>query len=1747
MRAVVQSGSEEGRAVQAYVTSGNLVPKELVASILLKNLSVLDTHTVLIDGFPRSTDQAVLLEQMGLPVDFMLHVDTSQEDELINRLIERGKTSGRADDKEETIKYRFSVYKSESLPVLSLYEPFGIVRKVDCLGKITEVTDRIIKALRPELFFVSGVFASGKSSLAKTWGEQHEMHYVKLSEIKGYRRYSSSYTYDDEREVAVALVNYLQSLKHERRVIVDGFPESAHQARIFASIFGEPNKIVHLTCAQDVAYQRIPNSKAYAQSALRAKEVTGYYAKKHPEGLFQLETSRLTAASTYEHVKGFLLPEAVLLKGEASAPIVLHFVNKGYYPVNASQLLMLWRKARAVSQSKELTKLSDDPEIIDILKRRIFSGLGHTKFVIYNFARWSSEILSRFESQIAELSKVIYVKNEYFSLVPDQAMEYAQATLRLQVVHSNPIDWSSSNLTPEFDSLLDLTFNENKQVGKLVVVLGPRKSGKTTVCKHLVERLGFKLVDFEAVVEATKAMLSTEDEPKESLTITELAGGIAAYLTKYPAKYVMDGLPPAEILFAAGDSQFADYEEEESEAQSVEANPAILAKLSETCRRLSRILVRGPLSKLLLSVIRLDCSRAALEQRLKAELELSAEDEIPADEQGTLQESLILSELLQKIPLPTSTIQTKTKWVYDLDSSELDLPRLKALLTNEFERKLILVKAKEEGEISAIRRLCWLENLHFIDFRWLEIEGRQDLHFREVLARCPVTECKFDLLRWGLDKSPSRDKYLVLNQFPFDLNDFGSILEDFAALERLVGSLHALVEFYPHTAETYEIHPLPVRHPVPKNEEEAEDRDADDENPPPAAEPQEEIGMWNDSRSSSLTQLFFNYCGRNPELVRMSIDGDFDGLHRGLARLLHERCLFQIQANDSMLMKLELKLGGLPMHPCDELNEFLPVDTTELGSQLRPHSEILWNGRAQDFYSKHMKQYSVPFSVFFEGLTQYLAVEGFVPSEQLRKAVREVVDSNHNFCIDVEEVNNFFELWLVDKNRFLSAASRPSKHKMKASYSLVIGVVQHCPDPNTRASSFQIGQTFEITSEGCPGSSRFCADSVTYFGKANKLVANDVTFSRSDTRIKNSLFYVLSKPSGYFFVDTGLTDEVKAKVGEYPIALFPGAVIQFAQAKCVVKTCRAPKLADFGQVLNWAYKGSRGQAIGKPLLVLEFIEGSLRGSKVTLKSNSPGENTVDIGSHESNYIVLQDGCSVRHAVIELTDAGWTLMDMYSTGTWIYFNTYNSMLAHKPAAPVKLTHGLEIIVPGTVFKVAFKSTEDFKFEVSGMINVHNEPFALRYELTDSFGEGGLSNVRRCVNRLTKRVYAVKIVKKAADSQRLLAEFSVLRGLDHPNVLRVLDIVIDQGIVHLVTEACTGGELLMRVIKQQTFTEAQVSGIMRQIISALAYLHSKGIVHRDLNPGNILFESEKPDSPIKLIDFSEAKFNPLSKLSGVHGSPHYLAPEVLKGEYDAKVDVWAAGVLMYTLLCGSPPFGGKTEDEVLKKIEVGFTGFKGKGWQTVSIEAKALITKMLTLEPARRAGAAELLQSSWMQNTLKYVSLENPLTARALKSLKAFNSSCKLQSAVLVFLAEQVASEEDQRVARELFESLDKNSDGKLSSAELIKLVSTGALDVDTAAANELITRLDADFNGTIEPAEFLAGMVEHHRMVAKEQLQRTFEKFDEDGSGAITSEELKRILGSGNEQWQTVIDQIDQNGDGKIDIKEFKNLMMNLGS
>ena len=141
-------------------------------------------------------------------------------------------------------------------------------------------------------------------------------------------------------------------------------------------------------------------------------------------------------------------------------------------------------------------------------------------------------------------------------------------------------------------------------------------------------------------------------------------------------------------------------------------------------------------------------------------------------------------------------------------------------------------------------------------------------------------------------------------------------------------------------------------------------------------------------------------------------------------------------------------------------------------------------------------------------------------------------------------------------------------------------------------------------------------------------------------------------------------------------------------------------------------------------------------------------------------------------------------------------------------------------------------------------------------------------------------------------------------------------------YIVTELCTGGELFDKITKKQIFGEADAARYFKQILSAVVYCHALKIVHRDLKPEKLLLESEDEGANIKVIDFGTSQvFNPDKKMSQKFGTPYYIAPEVLKKEYNEKCDVWSCGVILYILLSGKPPFSGKNEQEIIKQVETG----------------------------------------------------------------------------------------------------------------------------------------------------------------------------------------------------------------------------------
>ena len=197
-----------------------------------------------------------------------------------------------------------------------------------------------------------------------------------------------------------------------------------------------------------------------------------------------------------------------------------------------------------------------------------------------------------------------------------------------------------------------------------------------------------------------------------------------------------------------------------------------------------------------------------------------------------------------------------------------------------------------------------------------------------------------------------------------------------------------------------------------------------------------------------------------------------------------------------------------------------------------------------------------------------------------------------------------------------------------------------------------------------------------------------------------------------------------------------------------------------------------------------------------------------------------------------------------------------------------------------------------------------------------GSGISGLVRLVTHRATGVKYAVKcldlgLVETAEGLRQLFEEIFIMCQLDHPNIVRLEEVYESQSEIYLVQELCLGGELFDRLDEQPDYhyTEQQCARLIKQMLSAVRYIHSKGIVHRDLKLENFLFSTTSPDSEIKMIDFGLSKhFTHGQQHNEAVGTPYTVAPEVLRGKYDEKCDVWAIGVITYLLLSGDPPFGG-----------------------------------------------------------------------------------------------------------------------------------------------------------------------------------------------------------------------------------------------
>uniref|UniRef100_A0A1D1YTY0 non-specific serine/threonine protein kinase n=1 Tax=Anthurium amnicola TaxID=1678845 RepID=A0A1D1YTY0_9ARAE len=438
----------------------------------------------------------------------------------------------------------------------------------------------------------------------------------------------------------------------------------------------------------------------------------------------------------------------------------------------------------------------------------------------------------------------------------------------------------------------------------------------------------------------------------------------------------------------------------------------------------------------------------------------------------------------------------------------------------------------------------------------------------------------------------------------------------------------------------------------------------------------------------------------------------------------------------------------------------------------------------------------------------------------------------------------------------------------------------------------------------------------------------------------------------------------------------------------------------------------------------------------------------------------------------------------------------------------------------------------------------------YTLEKELGRGQFGITYLCVEKSTGAKYACKSVSKRklaskSDVEDMRREVAILQHLTgQPNVVEFKGAYEDERSVHVVMELCGGGELFDRIVAKGSYSEREAARVCRSVVNVVHVCHFMGVMHRDLKPENFLLVSNHEKSEIKATDFGLSVFiEPGKAYKEIVGSAYYVAPEVLRRSYGKEIDVWSAGVILYILLCGVPPFWADTEKGIFDAILQGDIDLQSNPWPSISDNAKDLVRKMLAQDPKKRITAAQALEHPWLREG---EASDKPMDSAVLARMKQFRAMNKLKKLALKVIAENL-SEEEIKGLKQMFRNMDTDDSGTITYEELKSGLTKLGSRLSETEVKQLMDAADVDKNGTIDYIEFITATMHRHKLEKEEHLWKAFQYFDADGSGFITRDELKQAMtrygmGDDDATINEVINDVDTDKDGKINYEEFVAMM-----
>ena len=524
----------------------------------------------------------------------------------------------------------------------------------------------------------------------------------------------------------------------------------------------------------------------------------------------------------------------------------------------------------------------------------------------------------------------------------------------------------------------------------------------------------------------------------------------------------------------------------------------------------------------------------------------------------------------------------------------------------------------------------------------------------------------------------------------------------------------------------------------------------------------------------------------------------------------------------------------------------------------------------------------------------------------------------------------------------------------------------------------------------------------------------------------------------------------------------------------------------------------------------------------------------------------------------------------------------------------------------------KSVIDLKVNTSNFITQRSRAKVYdNYEKIQLLGKGSFGcvyKVRRKnsgsgeIIRALKEISKEKMCLNEENSQEIRNEISVLKSLDHPNIMKIYEFFEDNKKMYLISEFC-GGDIGNINNIYGIFPEFLVKYIMFQVFMAVSFFHANKIVHTDIKRENIAFfyRDEKKDKKyvdnffkkifeekdineelisaggienlseeasgiinellnfdVKILDFGSAKKRKLKKLSGITGTVYYWSPEMIFDNYDFECDEWACGIMMYILLADDPPFNGETEEEIFIKILKDEVNFNIDPFKNISEDCIDLMKKLLEKNSKKRIKANQALKHPFFTYGIKFGNLFKGKYKENVEILKSLYKSrttviknkkkSKFKDMVIAYISHNFSEQEEEKKARKIF--MDMSGGDKhflIVKKTFVERMSSIYKDVSKKNLEDLFDDIDENKSGNIEYEELIRALSDQKKLLNDKNLKEAFNFFDKDNNGSISWNEIAEVIYPDGQIPKQIMkdfmEEIGQKDENKeINFEEFKTIL-----